>query len=65
MNTATARIFITAAQVIPGDRLIKHGVTVTSVERDERGNVVFGYSHTTGKGAWFANRKFHVARRNG
>jgi hypothetical protein len=62
MNTAT-KLFVTAAQVIPGDRLYKHGVTVTSVERNERGDVVFGYSHTTGKGAWLAGRKFHVVRR--
>jgi hypothetical protein len=57
------KTFITAAEVLPGDRLYKHGVTVTSVERNEHGEVVFGYRHTTAKGAWSADRKFHVARR--
>lgn len=46
-----------------GDRLYKHGVTVTSVTHNEDGTVTLGYAHTDVTGTWHADRRFHVARK--
>ena len=61
------KLFITAAEVLPGDRLYKHGAVVTSTETDigceGRPVVRFGYTHTSRKGTWLADRRFHVGRK--
>lgn len=61
-KTASTRRFIPAAELRPGDRLYKHGVPIRTVSRDQRGNVVLGYTHTTGTGTFSPTQKFHVAR---
>lgn len=53
---------VAAKNLQAGDRLYKHGVTVTSVQGNADGTVTLGYAHTADAGTWDGNRRFHVAR---
>lgn len=64
MDTVTRQqTFIQASDLRAGDRLTKHGVTVETVGRDDRGNVRVTYTHKPGvPAAWLPTRRFHVSR---
>jgi hypothetical protein len=63
MDTTTRQTFIPAAELRAGDRLTKHGVTIATVGRDDRGNVAVTYTHKPGvPAAWLPSRRFHVSR---